>query len=298
VDRVRKQIGCEKAHERGYTGKRIGIGVLDSGVLLHPDLSGRIKGFYDCTYGKKLPYDDSGHGTFVSGILCGNGRLSAGRYKGVAPEAELYVAKVLKKDGDGDYEKLMEGLNWLLANRDTFHLKIINISAGSKRNAKDRTSSDRANGVNALIQKAFDMGVIVVTAAGNFGPAQGSISVIGSDRYAISVGCHDGDVKFENTTMCEEYSGRGPSRYMLRKPDIVAPGTEIISCGLNGYTTKSGTSMATPMVSGALALAYERYPNLSARDMIHKLRRSAVDLGEAWTKQGFGMLDIVRLLDL
>ncbi|MBR1692861.1 MAG: S8 family serine peptidase [Lachnospiraceae bacterium] len=298
MDRVRKQIGCDLAYERGITGKQIGIGVLDSGVALHPDLQGSIAEFRDCIYGKKKPYDDSGHGTFVCGVLCGNGLLSGGTYRGVAPDAGLYVAKVLQKNGDGDYDKLMEGLEWLLSNQEKFHLKVINISAGSRQNAKDDGSLARVRNVNALIRRAFELGVIVVTAAGNFGPAEGSISVIGSDRHAVSVGCHDGAFTFQNTKMCEEYSGRGPGRRMLKKPDIVAPGTEIVSCGLNGYTAKSGTSMATPLVAGALALAYERYPGMSARQMVQKLTHSAADLGEPWTKQGWGMLDIKRLLNL
>lgn len=298
MDRVRKQIGCDKAHDKGITGKGVGIGVLDSGVVLHPDLRNRVVAFHDFVYGAQTPYDDSGHGTYVCGVLCADGKLSDGKYKGVAPDAELYVGKVLKRDGDGDYDRLAEGLQWLLANRESFHLKVINISAGSRLSSKDRKSMDRVKSVNALIRKAYDMGVIVVTAAGNFGPAEGSISVIGSDQYSISVGCHDGSYRFRNTTMCEEYSGRGPSRYMLKKPDIVAPGTEIISLSLSGYTAKSGTSMATPLVAGALALAYERYPYLSAGEMIRKLTHSAVDMGEPWTKQGWGMLDIAGLLDL
>lgn len=297
MDRVRKQIGCELAHENGITGKHVGIGVLDSGVVLHPDLKNCVKSFHDFVYDRRIPYDDSGHGTYVCGVLCGNGKLSDGRYRGMAPDAELYVGKVLKRDGDGDYEKLLEGIDWLLTNRKQFHLKVINISAGSRLSASDERSTERVKDVNDLIQRAFDLGVIVVTAAGNFGPAQGSISVIGSDKYAVSVGCHDGSFRSDKT-MCEEYSGRGPSRYMLKKPDIVAPGTEIVSLSMSGYTSKSGTSMATPIVAGAVALACERYPYMSAGEMMSRLKHSAVDLGEPWTKQGWGMLDVERLLAL
>lgn len=296
MNRVREQIGCEAAFKRGITGKNVGIGVLDSGVFLHPDIKNRVAGFKDFVYGGILPYDDSGHGTFVCGVLSGSGAMSDGRYRGIAPDAKLYVGKVLEKNGDGDYDRLIEGLEWLLENKESFQLKVINISVGSKKNTEKDKITQREEAVSRLIEKAYKMDVIVVTAAGNFGPASGSLSVLGEGRYAVSVGCHDGEYKFANTIMCEDYSGRGPTRFLMKKPDIVAPGTEIVSCGLNGYTTKSGTSMATPLVSGAVALAYERFPKKTVREMIQKLTYSARDLKEPWNKQGWGMLDIRKFL--
>lgn len=295
VNRVIRQIGCDYAIDKGISGKGVGVGVLDSGVFLHPDIKDRIFAFQDFVYGKKYAYDDSGHGTFVSGVIAGNGNLSDGQYRGIAPDAELYVGKVLYQDGDGNYEKLIAGIEWLLSNKEKFHLKIINISAASKKDKK-KGANKKEEKLRKLFQKANEMGIVVVVAAGNFGPKEGSLSIIGEGKYTISVGCHDGNYKFPNTKMCEEYSGRGPSEYYLKKPDIVAPGTAIVSCGLDGYCTKSGTSMATPLVSGALALAYERFPNKSANEIVKKLQYSARDLGEPWNKQGFGMLDIKRLL--
>lgn len=296
MDRVRKQIGCEKAYKRGITGKNVGIGVLDSGVSPHPDLRGCVQVFRDFVYERPGMYDDSGHGTFVCGVLCGNGQLSEGKYRGIAPDARLYVGKVLQKNGDGDYDKLAEGLEWLLENKDQFQLKLINISAGSKQKENGEMVIKRLKRVNDLIQKAYDNQILVVTAAGNSGPAIGSVSDIGAASSAICVGCHDGNYKFPNTIMCEDYSGRGPSDFVLKKPDIVAPGTSVVSCGMNGYSTKSGTSMATPIVTGALALAYEKFPRKSAKEMKHKLIYSADDLGEPWNKQGWGMVNIEKLL--
>lgn len=296
MDRVRKQIGCETAYKKGITGKNVGIGVLDSGVAYHPDLKRCVWMFRDFAYGKSGCYDDSGHGTFVCGVLSGNGYLSEGKYRGIAPDARLYIGKVLQKDGDGDYDRLAEGLEWLLENKDQFHLKLINISAGSKQKGKDGKASKRLQRVNDLIKKAYENEILVVTAAGNFGPEIGSVSSIGATHYAVSVGCHDGNYKFPNTIMCEEYSGRGPSEFMLRKPDVVAPGTAVVSCGLNGYCTKSGTSMATPIVTGALALACEKFPKKTAKEMQNKLIYSAKDLLEPWNKQGWGMVNIEKLL--
>ena len=296
MDRIRKQIGCENAYKRGVTGKGVGIGVLDSGVTMHPDLQHCIQVFKDFVYEQTDMYDDSGHGTFVCGVLSGNGSLSEGKYKGIAPDAKLYVGKVLQKNGDGDYDKLAQGLEWLLENKEQFRLKLINISVASKQKEHDEEVAHRLKRVNDLIKKAYDNQILVVTAAGNLGPQFGSVSDIGASYNAICVGCHDGNYKFSNTVMCEEYSGRGPSNYMLKKPDIVAPGTSVISCGINGYCTKSGTSMATPIVTGALALAYEKFPSKSAKDMKHKLVYSANDLGEPWNKQGWGMVNVEKLV--
>lgn len=296
MNRVRKQIGCETAYRSGITGKKIGIGVLDSGVAFHPDLKDCIYEFRDFVYEKSEMYDDSGHGTFVCGVLSGSGYLSEGTYRGIAPDARLYVGKVLKKDGDGDYDKLAAGLEWLLENKELFGLKLINISAGSKHKGKGEQINSRLKRVNDLIKQAYESDVLVVTAAGNFGPETGSVSMIGATGHAICVGCHDGNYKLENTVMCEQYSGRGPSDFVLKKPDIVAPGTAIVSCGLNGYCTKSGTSMATPIVTGALALAYEKFAGKSAKEMQHKLFYSANDLLEPWNKQGWGMVNVEKLL--
>ena len=296
MDRIRNQIGCEKVYKRGLTGKGVGIGVLDSGVTKHPDLNDCVYQFKDFVYERAGMYDDSGHGTFVCGVLSGNGSLSEGKYRGIAPDARLYVGKVLQKDGDGDYEKLAQGLEWLLENKDRFQLRLINISAGSKQKDMNEHVAIKLKRVNELIQKAYENQILVVTAAGNSGPQIGSISDIGAASTSICVGCHDGSYKFPNTIMCEEYSGRGPSNYVLKKPDIVAPGTSVVSCGINGYCTKSGTSMATPIVTGALALAYEKFPGKSAKDMKHKLVYSADDLGEAWNKQGWGMINVEKLV--
>ena len=95
-----------------------------------------------------------------------------------------------------------------------------------------------------------------------------------------------------------DYSGRGPTSACVCKPDIVAPGSSIISCAnrQNGYTVKSGTSMSTPLVSGAIALLLEKYPWMSNKDVKLRLRERAVDLGLPHNQQGWGLLDVERLV--
>ncbi len=303
VERVRDQIGYERAFKQRLTGNGIGIGVLDSGVFLHEDLKDRVKGFKDFLYQRNRPYDDLGHGTHVCGIIAGSGRMSKGKYQGIASGCNLYVGKVLDKYGNGELSILLEGLEWLLDNKDKFNLRLINVSVGTKQERKNSGLEDmqeieeKERRIMEISDKISESGIILVTAAGNFGPAPRSISLLGQSPKTIAVGCHDGEFRVNGKKMCEEYSGRGPSSFGIKKPDIVAPGTEIISCSRGrGYMAKSGTSMAAPIVTGALALAMEKYFNMNNDILKRRLFYSAKDLGESYTKQGWGMVDLKKLL--
>ena len=309
MQRVRTQIACPEPDI--CSGKPVTIGFLDTGVARHPDFENRILVFRDFVNKKDSCYDDSGHGTHVCGIAAGDGRLSEGKYRGIAPESLLAIGKVLNEEGDGLADHMIAGLNWFLEIKEQINLRIINISIGLG-NLKDRQKKQE---LIAKVEEAWQRGILVVCAAGNLGPAKGSISPLGASRRVVTVGCHDGNFFGENANRCETYSGRGPSKDAIRKPDLVAPGTEIISCNahfyyqrkrryvhtiqaVNAYTAKSGTSMATPMVSGAAALLLQKNPGLNTEQIKKKLLYSATDLGEPWTKQGWGMLNIRRALEL
>ena len=150
------------------------------------------------------------------------------------------------------------------------------------------------------------IGLIVVCAAGNGGPDPMTISPLGARRKVITVGCHEGGYFGNQAYLCENYSGRGPSPYDMKKPDVVAPGTDIVSCNAfwerrgrsyrRAYTSKSGTSMATPIISGALALLLQKYPYYNNESAKRKLQSTAKDLNEPWSKQGYGMVQINSLL--
>ena len=124
----------------------------------------------------------------------------------------------------------------------------------------------------------------------------------------LTVGCHDLEFSKKGIALCETYSGRGPSNYSLKKPDIVAPGTNIISTSYKchkvnelytqNYEAKSGTSFATPLVSGAAALLLEKNQGLTAQELKYRLCYSATDLKEPWNKQGWGMLNIKHALEI
>lgn len=296
MERVRKQLHIDSSDLMKLSGKHVTVCVLDTGVFMHRDLRERIAFFRDFTtnYSKSnIPFDDCGHGTHVCGILAGNGVASRGKYKGVAPSVNLVVGKILDKNGKGELGNLINGLEWILEHKKEYGIRIVNISIGlSKKHDNEKT-------LQSYIHELYQQNVLIVTAAGNMGPAQNSLSILGEDVKTICVGCHDGNMDFNGRKKCEYYSGRGPSVYSLRKPDVVAPGTEIISCfhkNPYGYVKKSGTSMACPIVSGLAALYLEKYPEADVKQIMQRIKNATIDLGEAWSKQGYGMIDAVKML--
>jgi len=290
------KIGIHGTDLSGCTGKGIGVAVLDTGCFPHEDLGHRIVAFSDMVQKQKRPYDDNGHGTHVCGIIGGNGAASDGVYKGIAPGCHLVPIKVLDRRGNGYASDVLAGLRWIRENRTAYNIRIVNISVGSFSRKNMGENSALVRGVN----EAWDDGLIVVVAAGNMGPKRGTITTPGISRKVITVGCSDDhqEVNVMGSRMVN-YSGRGPTGSCVCKPDIVAPGASITSCSNQPgkYTSKSGTSMATPLVSGALALLLEKHPDLSNRDVKLRLMERSVDIGLPKNQQGWGMLDVEKLLN-
>lgn len=301
MQRVRKLLAVPAAQPEAKT--QVTIAVLDTGVGRHPDLQGCVVCFQDFVGHKSLMYDNNGHGTHVCGILCGSGMLSDGRYAGMAPGAKLAVGKVLDERGDGSTEAMLEGLDWILSVKNRYNIRILNISVG----IGDLENWEKERNLKKKIEQVWDSGILVVCAAGNKGPGNGTISSVGNSYKVVTVGCHDGSYGRDDPGRCETYSGRGDLASAVRKPDLVAPGTEIISCNAhfhkingrikNAYTTKSGTSMATPIVSGAAALVLRKYPEMTNEECKQKLQLTADDLGIPWNRQGWGMINVSRLLN-
>lgn len=292
MNRVSQAINLPFAHSQGFLGQGIGIACMDTGIIpTHPDFNipeNRIVGFYDAIKHKNLPYDDNGHGTHVAGILCGSGAASKGRYTGVAPAASLAVIKVLNHRGDGYVDDFGECIQWILYNRAQLGIRIVNISIGS---VKDREFNENSQFVKQ-VEQLWDAGLVVVAAAGNEGPKPRSIGAPGNSRKLITVGSSDA---------AGNRAGTGPTHACIKKPDIVTPGSNIASCAPPNrsgfYTRKSGTSMSTPIVSGAIALLLSKYPGMTNLEVKIRLKNTAVDLGRPHEKQGWGFLDIKRLLE-
>mgnify|MGYP005764725545 FL=1 len=260
---------------------------MDTGAFVHIDFDNRIWAFRDYIHGKQQPYDDNGHGTHVLGILGGSGKASGGKHIGVAPGCGMIPLKVLDEKGNGNKEKVIQALKWIEDNMEQYHIRIVNISVGT-------TQREGHEDLIEAVEDAWDQGLIVVAAAGNMGPGRGSITAPGSSRKIITVGSSDMLVKNQGI------SGRGPTRDCVTKPDIVAPGNEIISCAnCNSpypYTTKSGTSMSTPFVSGGIALLLEKHPELTNLDIKKRLRSTAKNMGYPHNLQGWGMFHLQSFL--
>lgn len=300
--RVRKQLGCSDPMINGCGNMGVTAAILDTGIGNHPDFDSRILDFKDFLNGRSSLYDDSGHGTHVAGCIAGSGVASEGRYKGMAPCSKLLIGKVLDHKGDGNIENMINGIYWVLENKSRYDVRILNISIGMSEGME----RERMERLLKVVDEAWTEGLVVVCAAGNMGPSLMSLSPIGALKKVITVGCNEGGYFGNREYLCENYSGRGPSPYAVKKPDVVAPGTEIVSCNLrverrgskyrNAYTAKSGTSMSTPIVSGGLALLLQKYPYFSNEQAKKKLQYSATDLRQPWSKQGWGMMNVERML--
>lgn len=292
MDRVRNLINCDYLHRLGFTGRGVGVAILDTGISLHPDYAERIRVFQDFCNHKRQPYDDNGHGTHIAGIIAGNGRMSRGRYRGVAPSAYLIVLKVLDRTGNGNTKDVLEAMKWIVENKERYRIRIANISVGMLPQSK---SAEREQMLE-WVDRMWDSGVFTVAAAGNGGPSSSSVTIPGASRTVLTAGSSDDRELFvRRRGLYPGYSGVGPTDSCVCKPEILAPGTEIKSCHFenNGYTVKSGTSMATAVVSGACALAYDKYPRLSTAEL--KLRFYE-KLSEDPQASCWGTLDVRKLL--
>ena len=286
MDQVRKKVGMEKTIKHGITGKDVVVAVLDTGICDHVDFGDRVVFFKDFVNGNTCRYDDNGHGSHVCGIIGGDGAASNGRYGGMAPKCKLVVLKVLDQGGNGDTRTVLEALDWVKKNRYLYDIRLLNFSVGFLPGAK---LSEQEALVTAF-EELWELGITVVTASGNKGPKAGSISVPGISRVLLTVGAMD--------EYGAKYSGKGPTGCCIVKPEVLAPGSNIVSCDTHreGYVKKSGTSMAAPVVTGALALGMEYHERLLPKEwklrMYHRLTRDERYPG-CW-----GILHVDNLLGL
>lgn len=295
MDRIKEILNTPYVHRRGYTGKGITVAIMDTGLFLHSDIKERVLDFYDVVGNRESCYDDNGHGTHVAGIIGGNGYASAGIYTGMAPRCSLLPIKVLDRKGGGSTEQVKTAIDWMLKKKEIYHIRILNISVGMLKNAKEEEQVQLIK----LVEQVWDEGIVVVAAAGNNGPVENSVTIPGICRTIITVGSSDdADYAMHQQGLKRGYSGRGPTDSCVIKPEILAPGTQITSCDLrdNAYTTKSGTSMATPIVSGAIALLLDKYPKMSPKEVKLKLYETANRTCDSQEQHVWGCLDLIKLL--
>ncbi len=285
----------------GLTGRGVGVAVVDSGVYPHPDLAGRIVAAIDFTSVSptvsNIPLNDlGGHGTHVAGLIAGDGTRSGGLYTGVAPNASIIDVRVIDAHGSSNVSIILRGLQWILANRATYNIKVVNMSLGATP-----TGSYKSDLMATAAEILNFAGVAVVVSAGNSGPLAGTITTPGTDPYVITVGAlDDNGTPLATDDLMATFSSRGRTPFEnLAKPDLVAPGRKMVSLRAPGseldalfpdrqvtvlgslsadYYRLSGTSMAAPVVSGTIALMFERSPNLSTAQVKKRLKSTVTPL--------------------
>jgi subtilisin family serine protease len=291
------------------TGKNVGIGLIDSGVYPHPDIlnpRNKIKFFLDLINGYKYPYDDNGHGTFMTGILCGSGYLSKGSYRGVAQNSSIYCIKAFNSIGKAFISDILFSIQTLINERVEYNLKVICLPFELTYNSHFDMS---------LFAGLFDIAVkhnlTIVVPAGHNGNFEGSIGGIATLNNCITVGGVD---TTSNPIKPYIYSSSGPFN-TIEKPDLSAAAVNIYSINSNKnyvsekngmkvypetldipYTNYSGTSCAAAYISGICALLYENNPDLSFKDLLSLLKVSSKLKELPKRIQGAGLLDIDKLL--
>lgn len=295
---VKRKVNYNYASHNNITGRGVTIAIMDTGIFHHSDFDNRIIGYKDLVNNKIGIYDDNSHGTHVAGICAGSGRMSNGKYAGMAPASNIVMIKILDDSGNGESYSITKGVEWILRNKNRYNIRLLNISVGTL----PKTGSEEKSAIIDSVEEAWDNGIVVVAAAGNSGPGGYTITTPGISKKVITVGSSDDGAQDTFGRVKMNYSGRGPTMSCVCKPDIVAPGMNITACNAMNmrdskvYSVKSGTSMSTPIVTGAIALLLEKYPDMGTRDVKMRIKDSAVNLGLPRNRQGWGGLDIERLL--
>jgi subtilisin family serine protease len=288
------QIGAPDAWAAEYTGAGVHVAVLDTGYdPTHPDLAGRVSKERNFSQDVDPPgetaVDGNGHGTHVEATIAGTGAAEGGRYRGVAPEADLWIGKVLGNDGTGSEDQIIAGMQWAADSG----ADVINMSLGLPFPSDGTDPMSQA--VNQLTESS---GALFVIAAGNSGPDEQTVTSPGAADLALTVGAVDHD---DNAA---SFSSRGPRFGDLAiKPEIVAPGVDIVSARAAGtsegnlldtyYTSLSGTSMATPHVAGSAAVLAQEHPDWTAAQLKAQLVATSRTLpDEPVTFQGGGRVDV------
>ena len=272
-------VNANQIWQQGITGGGVTVAVLDSGVAADSDLvqpTNRILASVNFA-DQRLASDPGGHGTHIAGIIAGNGSRSGGEVVGIAPQANIVDVRVLGSLGSGRISSVVRGIEWVLAHRAVYNIRVINLSFGARANL-----SYRADPMAAAVEIAWRRGLVVVAASGNGGPAGGTVDTPGIDPYAITVGATDDRGTLGRGDDLLAWFSAWGSADSNAKPDLVAPGRRIVSIRVPGsaldtlfpdrivvarngstYFRLTGTSMATGVVSGAAALLLARRPDLS-----------------------------------
>jgi serine protease AprX len=297
-----REVQADKVWQQGGSGRGVTVAVLDSGVAADPDLtqaSNRIVASASFAGPRDTSHPDpGGHGTHIAGIIAGDGTRSAGQYVGMASRASIVDVQVLDHNGHGRVSSVVRGVEWVLAHKTQYNIRVINMSFGAPGQA-----SYKQDPLAAAVETAWKHGLVVVAASGNGGPTSGTVVTPGVDPYVVTIGATDDRATLTLTDdLLAWFSSWGVPTDSTPKPDLVAPGRRIVSIRVPGsildtllpdhvvtasngatYFRLTGTSMATGVVSGAVALLLERQPQLKPDQVKAILKGTTQAFGQSTT---------------
>jgi serine protease AprX len=288
-------VGAEIAWSQRVIGKGITVAVVDTGFTRHPGLinpvhrqrQDRIAGWVDFVDGKHFPTDPNGHGTHIAGIIANTQVGPDGDWNGMAPGVRLAGVRVLDENGYGTYEQVIQGIQWVVKNKNKLRIRVMNLSL-----VAHVQSPYWADPLNQAIMQAWSEGITVVTAAGNDGPGSMSVGVPGNNPYVITVGAFtDNYTPYDwSDDFITPFSAAGPTLDGFIKPDVVAPGAHMISSMspnsviarsheanrvARTYFSMAGTSQAAGVVSGIAALILSHQPDLTPDQVKYRVLATA-----------------------
>lgn len=291
------QVWKQLVNNTNLTGVNVSVAIIDTGVdYTHPDLGGclgsacKVAGGYDFINNDADPMDDHGHGTHVAATAASNGSL-----KGVAPDAKVYAYKVLSAGGSGSFSQVISGVDRATdPNNDgnfSDHVDILSMSLGGFGNEDSSLS--------IAVDRAVERGVVSVVAAGNSGTSTNAIGTPGSARKAVTIAASD------KSDAIAYFSSRGPTPKNNLKPDVTAPGVNICAaewdsawssrrCFDTQHVSISGTSMATPHVSGLAALIKQAHKDWSPETIKSAIITTTKDIGYTIWAQGTGRVQALK----
>jgi len=288
-----QEIQADLAGKSGNFGQGIGVAVVDTGIYAAKDFKQKDDSRVVATFSKdgSVGVDGYGHGSHVAGLVAGSGSQSGGRYAGVAPQANLIDIKVGDNTGAATVSDVVKGLGFVLANKDRYNIRVVNLSLRS-----NTAQSYTTDPLDAAVELLTFRGILVVVAAGNTGTVSDAVSYApANDPFVLTVGAVD---DLGTTTVSDDvvpsWSSRGTTQDGFAKPELYTPGRHLVSvlspksvlAGQysasivnNNYFQLSGTSMAAGVASGAAALVFNAHPNYTPGQVKAALVQSALPIG-------------------
>jgi serine protease AprX len=288
------------------TGRGIGVALVDTGVAETEDLAGSVVASADLTPEQNF-VDTYGHGTFMAGLIAGDGTSSNGRYVGIAPGAHLLSVKVAGADGGTNLGKVLYALQLVAHSRVRFNTRVMLLALSSTE-----TIAPEEDPLTVALEALWAYGVFVVVPAGNSGPGPRTITSPGIDPVLMTVGAVDdhGTATTSDDTV-PDWTAQGPTAFGAAKPDVAAPGRSLISLRAPGSTVDrehasarvsdayfkgTGTSMSAAVTAGAAALVLEANRGVTPNAMKSLLTSQARPIAGETSRVGAGVLNVASSL--